>query len=350
MTEAAGEPVVESVTGPIPASQLGPTSPHEHIFVDIQCWFDPPADPASAALADVLVGPSTEAAVRVNPFAVRDNLVLDNLAIAIEEVGRFGAAGGRTIVDLTLDDIGRDPARLRAVSEATGVRIVMGCGFYVAAAHPPGLADRPVASIRDEILNDLLVGVDGIRAGVIGEIGTSDPVHPAEMLVLDAACAAQRESGRALFIHLDPWGRAGPEVLDRCERAGVDLGRVVLCHLDPTLGDRPYARSLAARGAFVSLDLWGDEDAYGGRGMPTDEVRLEVVLAAHAEGWADRLMLAQDVCTKTQLRAHGGRGYDHVLVSVVRRLQAAGLSRGEVERLVAENPRRALSGTTAASH
>lgn len=350
MREPAGEPVVETVTGPVPAGALGPTSPHEHIFIDLRCWFDPPADPASNALTDARVGPSTEATIRLNPFAVRDNLILNDLAVAIEEVGRFGAAGGRTIVDLTLDDIGRAPARLRAVSEATDIQIVMGCGHYIAAAHPPGLADRPVASIRDEILSDLLVGVDGIRAGVIGEIGTSDPVHPAEVRVLDAACAAQRESGHALFIHLDPWGRAGHEVLDRCERAGVDLGRVVLCHLDPTLGDHLYVRSLAARGAFVSLDIWGDEDAYGGRGMPTDDARLKTVLEAHDEGWADRLLLAQDVSTKTQLRAHGGRGYDHLLVSVIPRLQAAGLSPNETARLVTDNPRRALTGATAASH
>lgn len=343
---ADAPPVVETVTGAVGADELGPTSPHEHVFVDIRCWFDPPADAASRGVADVRVGPSTETRVRLNPFAVRDNLVLDDLVVAIEEVGRFKAAGGRTIVDLTLDEIGRAPARLRAVSEATGVLIVMGCGHYIAAAHPPGLADRSVTSIRDEILSDLLVGVDGIRAGVIGEIGTSDPVQPVEWRVLDAACAAQLETGHALFIHLDPWGRAGHEVLDRCERAGVDPGRIVLCHLDPSVGDHRYIRSLAARGAFVSLDLWGDEDTYGGRSMPTDAARLKTVLEAHDEGWADRLLLAQDVCTKTQLRAHGGRGYDHLLVSVVPRLQAAGLSPDEAARLVTENPRRAITRAT----
>ena len=48
-----------------------------------------------------------------------------------------------------------------------------------------------------------------VRAGVIGEIGTSDPIDPREARVLRAACAAQRETGTTLYVHLDPWGRAG---------------------------------------------------------------------------------------------------------------------------------------------
>ncbi|MBF6605849.1 MAG: hypothetical protein IVW53_09745 [Chloroflexi bacterium] len=189
-----------------------------------------------------------------------------------------------------------------------------------------------------------MAGPDGIRAGVIGEIGTSNPIDPAEARVLSGACAAQRETGRTLFVHLDPWGRAGHDVLDRCEHAGVDLDRVVLCHLDPSLADVAYARSLAARGAFVGIDIWGDEDAYGDRGMPSDTSRTAAVVAAHEEGWSDRLLLAQDVCTKTQLHAFGGRGYDHLLTGVAPGLRTAGLSAAEVDRLLVDNPRRAISG------
>lgn len=334
---------VWTVTGPVPASVLGPTSPHEHVFIDIGCWFDPPTDDDRVSAVS-RVEAATEATVRANPFAVRDNLILDDLVLAVAEIGRFWAAGGRTIVDLTLDDIGRAPARLRTVSEATGVLVVMGCGRYIAAAHPPELRDRSPAAFRDEILFDLLVGPDGIRAGVIGEIGTSDPIDPVEARVLGGACAAQRETGRTLFVHLDPWGRAGHDVLDRCEQAGVDLDRVVLSHLDPSLADVSYARSLAARGAFVGIDIWGDEDAYGGRGMPSDASRTAAVLVAHEEGWADRLLLAQDVCTKTQLHAFGGRGYDHLLTGVASDLRTAGLSVKEVDQLLVDNPRRAISG------
>jgi len=78
--------------------------------------------------------------------------------------------------------------------------------------------------------------------------------------------------------------------------------------------------------------------------MPSDASRTAAVLVAHEEGWADRLLLAQDVCTKTQLHAFGGRGYDHLLTEVASNLRTAGLSVTEVDQLLVDNPRRAISG------
>jgi len=335
---------VRTVTGPAAADALGVTSVHEHLLIDLGCWFDPPADAEGERIAALRVGPESETTVRANPFAVRDNLVLDDLDLAAAEIGRFRAAGGGTIVDLTLPEIGRDPRRLRALSERSGLRIVMGCGRYIARAHPPELAGRSEDALLAEILHDLEVGTDGVRAGVIGEIGTSDPLDPVEARVLAAACRAQRESGVALFVHLDPWGGNGHAIVDRILDAGVDPARVALCHLDPSLGDLGIIRSLAARGVSVSIDIWGDEDAYGGRGMPTDAQRAAAVRAAWEEGWADRLLLAQDVCTKSQLRAFGGRGYDHLLTGVPAILRAAGLPGSALPQLLVANPARLLCG------
>ena len=375
MGGAAG-PAVETVLGPVAADDLGPTLVHEHLFIDLWPWFDAPEDdatPAERAIAALTVvdDPLVKEIVRANPFAVRDNLVLDDVALAVAELGRFAAAGGRTVVDLTLDEIGRDPGMLRDIARRTGLNVVMGCGRYVARAHPMGLADLPEEAIRDEIIRDLTEGVavrdtedvavlgrgpgdespsggpgstERVRAGVIGEIGTSDPIDPREARVLRAAFAAQRETGTTLYVHLDPWGRAGHAVLDACEAAGVDLDRVVLAHLDASLPDHAYHRSLAARGAWIGYDIWGDEDAYGGRGMPTDDLRIAGVLVAHLDGWEDRLLVSQDVCLKSQLRAFGGPGYDHLLVDVRPRLEAAGLDPLEVDALLVDNPRRALTG------
>ena len=370
-TPAGPQPVaaVQTVLGPVAAAELGVTSAHEHLCIDLWCWFDPPADgdERAARLAGSPVDPADAevmAAVRANPFAVRGNLRLDGDEVA-SEVARFAAAGGRTIVDLTTDEIGRNPAALVRLSRRTGVNVVMGCGHYIGRSHPPGLAERGVEALAAGMIRDLTEGVaaaagaDGgrgtgpgheppvrVRAGVIGEIGTSDPIEPAERAVLEAACRAQLATGTALYVHLDPWGRAGHAALDLCEHAGVSPNRVVLCHLDPSLagGDLSYARSLALRGAWVSIDICGDEDAYGGRGMPSDAERVAAVRAAFDEGWGDRLLLAQDVCLKSQLHAYGGRGYDHLLTGVAPALRAAGLPEQAVAELLVDHPRRALIG------
>ena len=364
--------VVETVLGPVPADDLGLTLVHEHVCIDLWPWFDAPGPDATAserAVADVRVvgDPVVMEHVRANPFAVRDNLLLTDVDLAVAELARFAAAGGRTVVDLTLDEIGRDPGFLRDVALRTGLNVVMGCGHYVARAHPAAVLESSEEELRDEMIRDLTEGVpvgpamggrvrtapaarapsapERVRAGIIGEIGTSDPVDPHEARVLRAACAAQGATGRAMVVHLDPWGRAGHAVLDACEAARVDLDRVVLAHLDPSLPDHAYHRSLAARGAWISYDIWGDEDAYGERGMPTDDLRIAGVLVAHMDGWEDRLLVSQDVCLKSQLRAFGGAGYDHLLVDIAPRLEAAGLDPLEVEALLVDNPRRALTGT-----
>jgi phosphotriesterase-related protein len=349
---------VQTVLGPVPSEDLGPTSAHEHLFIDLSCWFDPPraGDPEAARLAQEPVRPDDAAlmaALRANPFAVRDNLVLDDEELAAAEVARFREAGGRTIVDLTTDELGRDPAALVRLARRSGVNVVMGCGHYIGRSHPAGLAQRGVAGLAEGMIRDLTEGiaVDGeagvtrARAGAIGEIGTSDPLEPAERTVLEAACQAQLATGAALYVHLDPWGQAGHAVLDVCEKAGVSPDRVVLCHLDPSLvRGVSYARSLALRGAWVGIDIWGDENAYGGRGMPSDAQRVAAVRAAFEEGWGDRLVLAQDVCLKSQLHAFGGRGYDHLLTGIAPALRRAAVPEQTVLELLIDHPRRLLTG------
>ncbi len=337
-----------TVRGPVPAGSLGPTLVHEHIFIDLSVWLTPPVTEADRARAALIVGPDTIAEMRRDPFAVRDNLHLRDEDLACAELGLFAAAGGRTVVDLTLPEIGRDPARLRRVAERTGLAIIMGCGHYIDAAHPAWLAGESEEAVTERLLREIQIGVDvdggpPVRAGVIGEIGTSDPITAREQTVLRAAAKAQRATGAPLFIHLDPWGRAGHPALDIVEAAGAALDRVALCHLDPSLPDLAYHRSLAERGATVCYDIWGDEDAYGGRGMPTDALRVAALEAAIAQGWITRVAIAHDICTKSQLRRHGGPGYAHILASVAAILAARGHGPDLLRLLLEETPRRLLA-------
>ncbi len=337
-----------TVLGPLATSELGPTLLHEHIFIDLSVWLTPPITDADRARAALPVGPDTMATVRLDPFAVRDNLYLDDESLACEELGHFARHGGRTVVDLTLPDIGRDPAALRRIATRSGLAIVMGCGHYVDAAHPAWLEHDDEDAIAGRIRRDLLDGVpapDGepVRAGVIGEIGTSDPITARESAVLRAAARVQHETGAPLFIHLDPWGHAGHQALDVAETAGADLRRIVLCHLDATLPDLAYHRSLVDRGATISYDIFGDEDDYGGKGMPSDAARIAAIETAVAEGWVVHVAVAHDICTKSQLRKHGGPGYAHLLARIMPALRERGHGHELQRLLLEETPRRILT-------
>jgi phosphotriesterase-related protein len=97
---------------------------------------------------------------------------------AVPALLRFGQTGGRTIVDLTTNAIGRDTALLAHVSAATGLNVIMATGFHVRLGHPERLGDAPVENIAPLFVREIRDGVDGIQAGVIGEIGTGDPLDP----------------------------------------------------------------------------------------------------------------------------------------------------------------------------
>jgi phosphotriesterase-related protein len=240
------------------------------------------------------------------------------------------------------------------------VHVVAGCGHYVHLAHPPSLQDEPLEAIAERIERDVAEGMDGtaIRAGVIGEIGTSHPLHPTEEKVLRAAARAQQRTGAALTVHLHPPSRAAFEVVEILESEGVNLERVVLGHLDIALGHLDTTRDevvryhveLARRGCFVEYDTCGFPDAYmpnvgfyNAFWFPSDRDRAEAIAALFDAGLGDRVLVAQDVCHKFHLTRYGGYGYGHILRSFTTSLRDFGLGERDIETLLVENPRRMLT-------
>jgi len=335
--------VVTTVTGPVDASQLGVCLTHEHVLNDVSSWWHPTAsvglEPEEFASKKVAVEDLWD--LKHDPFGNLDNLRLDDLELAVEEVGRFAALGGRTIIDTTGLGIGRDLAGLRRISERTGVQIIAGSGFYLEASQPSFVASSDAEQLAELIITDLREGEDGVRPGIIGEIGVSDRFTAAERLSLSAACLAQRETDLPMQVHLPGWFRLGDEVLDAAERHGVDPARVILCHMNPSGADETYQRRLMDRGAWVQYDMVGAELFYADQGVQCtsdedDARRLTTLVEA---GYGRRLLVSSDIFIKSLLRRYGGPGYGHVLQYFVPRLRRHGFTDADVEQLLVHNPR-----------
>jgi phosphotriesterase-related protein len=334
---------VTSVTGPIASAELGICLSHEHILNDVTSWWHPTfsvgLDPE--AFAAKKVGIEDVWDLKHDPFGNLDNCRLEDVELAVEEVARFKALGGGTIVEATGLSIGRDLPGLRTVSERTGVRIVAGTGFYLEGSQPPAIASSSAEQLATLILADIRDGVDGIRPGIIGEIGVSDRFSPAERRSLTAASIAQRETGLPMQVHLPAWFRLGDEVLDFIESHGVDLGAVVLCHMNPSGPDFEYQRRLLTRGAWIQYDMVGAELFYADQGVQctSDEEDAANIAALVRAGFGDRLLVSSDIFLKSLLRRYGGPGYGHILQYFVPRLHRHGLNADEVEQLLVRNPR-----------
>lgn len=125
-----------TVQGVVDKDAAGIILPHEHILIDLRNQFVELEEVSKKFLAEQKVGLENMDILKRNPWALRDNLVINDPKCAEEEVLRFKKAGGGTIVDVTNVGLGRDPMVLFEISRYVGVHIVAGCGYYYQATHP----------------------------------------------------------------------------------------------------------------------------------------------------------------------------------------------------------------------
>lgn len=339
----------QTVLGPIAAEAMGITLPHEHLLIDFEVMFTEPGGGSERGLARQPVSLANLGWIRQHFSSNLDNLQLLDEKVARDEALLFKHAGGQTFVDPTNRGLARDPLALARVARATGLNIIMGSGYYVAAAHPPDMDHRTADDIAREIVQDLRDGVGdtGVRAGFIGEIGTTWPWAENEKKVVRAAVAAQRDTGAALMIHPGRHERLPLDIVDFLRREGADLDRTIMCHVERTIADRAVLLELAATGVFLEYDLFGLETSYYPYNptfdMPNDGERMRQILFLIERGHLAQVLMSHDIAYKHCLTKWGGFGYHHLLVNVIPRLRAKGADDKTIQTLLVENPRSAFA-------
>ena len=338
----------QTVLGPIAAEDMGITLPHEHLLIDFTVMFKEPESEPERELARQAVRLDNLGWVRRNFSSNLDNLRLHDESIARDELLLYRAAGGRTLVDPTNRGLSRDPLALARVARAAGLNIIMGSGYYVAASHPPDMDATTVDGMAREIVAELATGVGdtGVRAGFIGEIGTTWPWTANERKVVRAAVHAQRETGAPLMIHPGRHERLPLEIVDFIRREGADLGRTIMCHIERTIVDPAVLLELAATGVYLEYDLFGLETSYypynPAFDMPNDGERMRQIRFLIEHGHLQQILMSHDIAYKHCLTRWGGFGYHHLLVSVMPRLRHKGADDKTIQTLLVDNPRRAF--------
>jgi phosphotriesterase-related protein len=337
-----------TVLGAVDADTMGITLPHEHLLIDFAVMFKEPAAASEKGLAHQPVSLSNVGWVRQNFNANLDNLRLLDEQTAQDEIMLFKRVGGQTVVDPTNASLSRDPLALARISRATGLNIVMGSGYYVAAAHPTDMDRRSEDSLVREIVADLTVGVENteVRAGLIGEIGNTWPWTENEKKVVRAAVEAQRQTGAPLMIHPGRDQAAPMQIVELVRKQGGDLRRTIMCHIERTISDERLLFDLAATGVWLEYDLFGLENSYYPYNpdfdMPNDGGRMAQILTLIERGHQDQILMSHDIAYKSSLTKYGGYGYHHLLVNVVPRLRRKGVNPDGLRRLLVDNPRRAF--------
>ena len=123
--------LINSVRGPVAASQLGRTLMHEHVFVEYG-------------------GPSAYCL----PSGRKFNTIAARCADFAEGIKKCGVA---TVVDPTTVDLGRNPLLLKEVASRTGLHIICATGIYSTGAYL-------------KICRELSGGIDAVSALFIKEL------------------------------------------------------------------------------------------------------------------------------------------------------------------------------------
>ena len=316
MTSDSDVGKVLTVTGLLPASELGVTDAHDHLFL------------SSPALA----GQEIEDA--------------DKVTAEVLDAKRSGIA---SIVEVTPIGLGRKPALMRQVAATTGVHVVGATGFHRDAHYPAGhwvydaseelLRDRMVADIeRGMHPNDWLdqsTALDAARAGVIKMGASYQRVSKQERKRLEAAVQAALRTGVAILCHTEV-GTAADEIIDICTAAGLPANRLALAHLDRN-PDPELHVDLCARGIYVEYDTAGRIK------YRPDSDLLRLISEVVGTGYSDRVMLGLDLGRRDYFRAYdGGPGMRYLMDTFAPRLERR-LGAESVRRILIDNPARAYA-------
>jgi phosphotriesterase-related protein len=371
-----GGQTVQTVLGPVNREDLGITLPHEHVLHNLVgsagsaeekakqsttvaaaiARFSPAERDRRAELWNQPISMSNLGDVRRNYQFYAEALRITDIDEVVEDALLFKDLGGGCIVDGTVHGMGPSPQGLVEVSRRSGVHIVASAGYYLYPYLPPDV----VALSEDELFDRLLCELSdesesGVRAGALGEIGLSGPVHPVEEKMLRAAARVQAETGVGLAVHPGPGLDGALQAVEIVEKAGGDIGRTAILHVEHRLVEAPSPGSfdtgpflrLAATGCYLSFDLFGREESYrqlGQADLPNDAVRVNHLRVLVDAGYGDRLLLSHDLTLRWQLSRYGGYGFRHIPDSVVRLMKLKGLGQELIDQFLVENPARWLIG------
>jgi phosphotriesterase-related protein len=198
------------------------------------------------------------------------------------------------------------------------------------------------------------IGDTGIRAAII-KIASDASITPFEQRVLIAATSASQATGAPILTHTAVVHRTGELQAAEFERLGLDPTRAAIGHSDDS-ADIGYLRGLLDRGYWLAFDRLpnGALAEYGGQGV--DE-RLRMTVALVRLGYGDQLLLGHDdpiwaglLSDDDQARHKAANPDSIAFISRVAlpRLRELGLDDDAIRRLTVDNPRRWLTGESAA--
>jgi len=320
---------VNTVTGPVDIADLGVTLMHEHLVIGYAGWE-----------ADTL---------RPGPGRA------ERLAICVDKIRSMQALGIRSMLDPCPNDLGRDVELAAEVAQRTGFNIICATGLYkeneggVPHWHFSRQLGRAPQMMAELFIHELTVGIGdtGIKAGIIKVATGEGRISDYELDVLKAAAMASVETGAPITTHTDQ-GTMGDEQQRILTGLGVPAHRIIIGHSCGS-ADHHYHLNILDHGSYLGFDRFGLDILF------PDEQRVKSLAALLLKGRERQIVVSHDSvwCTRgvpypPELLAAMDPEVlfnpTHFHRNIIPQLLAAGVTQGQIDTLLVDNPRRFFSG------
>jgi len=321
---------INTVLGPISPENLGVTLTHEHIICDSSLCQSHTNNKRNLQWGSYMW--------------------LDETDVMIDELNKFKADGGNSIVEVTCHGWGRDPIALKEISRKSGVNIIACTGFYVENCMLSWVSHKTIDQLADWIEREITIGcnammsnkVTNVCAGIIKTSVSRPTFNHNELKGLKAVVKAHLKTGAPITSHNSgsvrfelEGGNIGRELLYIVESEGVDPEAIIIGHTDENVDIRNLTM-LAKRGSWIQFDTIGKQHYL------LDETRADLVVELKSRGYLNQLLLSQDRNRKPMLQKYGGPGYSDIIKRFIPLLINKGIKNKDIETLLIKNPAKAL--------
>ncbi|CAN5349869.1 phosphotriesterase [soil metagenome] len=312
-------PFVRTVLGDIIPAEMGLTFSHEHIIIEESF-----------------------------PTLANKDFVLNNVDKVSEELKKFYAAGGRSVVDTMPANCGRNVLKLAEVSKRTKVNILAPTGIHLEKYYPPNHWQYHLNEdeLTDLFVKDIEEGIDendyscpvvkrtAHKAGIIKLATGEENFSLHQQKIFRAVVAAHRLTGVPILTHTTN-GKQAIEQVELFLKIGADVKHIVLSHVDKNK-DIQYHKVLMQTGVYVEYDShfrWKNEE----------DNRTYTLLEKLLPDFSNQITVGMDLARNNYWKSYGGEpGLNYLLTTFYEQMHKRGLS-DYLEKIFFNNPQQLFS-------
>jgi phosphotriesterase-related protein len=270
----------------------------------------------------------------------------------LQELKRFRETGGGALVDTQPVMAGRIAEWLLKASQDSGIHIIASTGFhkvcyyfgdsYIFYRTEQEIAELYISEIEQGMLTSRKGGLKrtNVRAGLLKVVVEPGGIFCKKIYekLHAAVAAAQLKTGVPVMCHAEQ-GCDAEEVVRFYTDAGVPARSIWIAHLDRKIHDIERHKAVASSGVYLEYDTIFRPNYH------TTTYECKLIRDMISAGYENKLLLGLD-SNRERLESYGGKvGLSCLQEVFMPFLKSSGVTAGEIQKLMYDNPQEALAIT-----